>query len=110
MFPLVVDDISSKGSKPNAKDAYLRCPLIFICIDEFSQDVDFRDNRQVDESMPAESVNTCVILVFPIKEANAMLQFCLQHQSQCELLVSLSFHWGSKPLVLEATTFRQNWF
>jgi len=72
-----------------------------ITCDEF-EEFDFCDNRQVDETMP-DTVNSTVILVFPIKEAKAMLQFCSQ-QSQYELRVSLSFHWGSKPLVLEAST------
>ena len=95
-------DATNNNAILQATSASLLKTETAITCDEF-EDFDFRDNRQVDESMP-ESVNNCVILVFPIKEAKAMLQFCSQHQSQYELRVSLSFHWGSKPLVLEATT------
>lgn len=72
--------------------------------DEFLE-FDFVSNRELlgnndDEDLP-EEVNQEVILVFSIREAKSMLQFCF---SQPELVVNLSFHWGGKPLVMKAST------
>lgn len=71
-----------------------------IGCDEFF-DFDFHQNRD-DENMP-EDVNSEVILVFPIKEAKSMLQYCSQSHLDHELVVTLFFHWGGRPLVLDAT-------
>lgn len=70
--------------------------------DEFME-FDFvstRDELDNEEDMP-EEVNHEVILVFSIKEAKAMLQFCSQQQ---ELQIDLNFHWGGKPVVMATST------
>lgn len=78
--------------------------------DEFL-DFDFVSNRETlgnsdadvnDEAvnMP-EEVNQEVILVFSLREAKAMLQFCCM---QLELVVNVMFHWGGRPLVMKAST------
>jgi Rad9 len=71
-------------------------------------DSNIAHNNKVDSTsaMP-EDVNQEVILVFSIKEAKAMLQFCCalsqQHQNQAlDLFVRVSFHWGGKPLVMQS--------
>jgi Rad9 len=83
------------------------------------EEFDFVSNRDIDDSMP-ESVNDHVVLVFCLKEAKAMLQFCSSVQSistsntyggfldQPEQAVSISFHWGGKPLIIETTTLPSN--
>lgn len=63
-------------------------------LDEF-----FFVSSRDDEDAPA-SVNDQVVLVFPVKEATAMLRFC----SSQDLRVTLSFYWGGRPLVMEAST------
>jgi hypothetical protein len=68
-------------------------------LDEFF----FRDDRLVDETIPA-TVNDQVVLVFPIKEAKAMLQFCAGAHLDQELRVNLYFHWGGKPMHFETCT------
>lgn len=54
---------------------------------------------------PPMDVNEKVILVFSIKEAKAMLQFCSQTNSTYhddgDALSILSFHWGGRPIVIE---------
>jgi Rad9 len=76
--------------------------------DEFL-DFDFVSNRDTlgnsdagvkDDDMP-EEVNQEVILVFSLREAKAMLQFCCM---QLELVVNVTFHWGGRPLVMKAST------
>jgi hypothetical protein len=74
-----------------------------IGCDEF-EEFDFHQNRNLRDDMVPEDVNQEVILVFPIKEAKSMLQFCSQAHLDQELCVSLFFHWGGKPLVFESTT------
>ncbi|KAL3796704.1 hypothetical protein HJC23_010004 [Cyclotella cryptica] len=82
-------------------------------VEEFDE-YDFRNNRfknrndlefEEEEERPPEDVNQRVILVFSIKEAKAMLQFCSQtnstHHNDGEALSILSFHWGGRPIVLE---------
>lgn len=59
------------------------------------------DNDDDDDMLLPEDVNREVILVFSIKEAKAMLQFCCT-QSE-DLVVHLLFHWGGKPVVLKAS-------
>lgn len=71
-----------------------------IQCDEF-EEVFFREDRAVDESQMPQLVNKEVTLVFPIKEAKAVLQFCSQSHLDQELRVSLSFHWGGRPIILE---------
>ncbi|KAL7526694.1 hypothetical protein ACHAWF_001880 [Thalassiosira exigua] len=55
------------------------------------------------ERGPPPDVNQRAILVFGIKEAKAMLQYCAQ-AAQCreDECAVLSFHWGGRPVVLEA--------
>ena len=60
------------------------------------------DGEERDENMP-DDVNSEVILVFSIKEAKSMLQYCAQSHLDHELDVTLYFHWGGRPLVLDAT-------
>lgn len=72
--------------------------------DEFFE-FDFHQNRgrdDEDENMPVD-VNSEVILVFSIKEAKSMLHYCSQSHLDHELDVTLFFHWGGRPLVLDAT-------
>jgi hypothetical protein len=68
------------------------------------EEFDFHQNRSVsnDEDIP-EDVNAEVILVFPIKEAKSVLQFCSHSHLNEDLSVTLHFHWGGKPLILEST-------
>ena len=75
-----------------------------IGCDEF-YDYDFHGNRAVDEdeNIP-EDVNEEVILVFPIKEGKAMLNFCSHAHMDEELHVTLNFHWGGRPLVFNSST------
>jgi Rad9 len=58
------------------------------------------DETAVVVDMP-EEVNQEVILVFSLREAKAMLQFCCL---QLELVVNVTFHWGGRPLVFKAST------
>ncbi|KAL7486687.1 hypothetical protein ACHAW6_012272 [Cyclotella cf. meneghiniana] len=82
-------------------------------VEEFDE-YDFRSNRfknrndldfEEEGERPPEDVNQRVILVFSIKEAKAMLQFCSQtnstHHNDGEALSILSFHWGGRPIVIE---------
>ena len=48
-----------------------------------------------------ENFDKQVTLVFSIKEAKAILQFCLQSNIDHDLRVILSFLWGGKPIVIE---------
>ena len=85
-----------------------------IGADEF-EDYAYCDDRDEDRarSSPAEEgtcpppqgVNEEVTLVFGIKEAKAMLQFCSQVSPDGdEMTVTLSFHWGGRPVAIEAET------
>ena len=77
--------------------------------DDDSDDDEDDDNNEDDEEResdrPPPDVNQKVILVFSIKEAKAMLQFCAQTNSSFhddgDALSILSFHWGGKPVVIE---------
>ena len=71
----------------------------------------FRDGRDVDQddSLP-RNVNQQLVLVFPIREFKAMLQFCTQAKLDEELRVTLYFHWGGKPLSIEAESREQHHF
>ena len=73
-----------------------------------------RHNHRNGNDMP-ENVNEEVILVFPIKEAKAMLQFCcstsmtssaLQPHPSENQLVHVSFHWGGQPFMIQ--TYNNN--
>ena len=63
------------------------------------------ENATVSCPPPPEGVTEQVILVFSIKEAKAMLQFCALSQSSYvdeeDASVILSFYWGGKPLIIE---------
>lgn len=69
---------------------------------------DFISDRIIADHMP-NSVNEEVVLVFCLREAKAMLQFCSiaaasssnNDNNKPQLSVSLSFHWGGKPLLIE---------
>ena len=70
-----------------------------------NDDDDGCDNEGDDA--PPLDVNQKVILVFSIKEAKAMLQYCAQtynsssyHDDDDDGVV-LSFHWGGRPIVIE---------
>lgn len=94
-------------------------------------DYDFRDHREIESQatqdpvggMPAPcpmppNVNEKVVLVFGMKEAKALLQFCSQNASLVTNLgfddlheddrngrpwsVSLSFHWAGRPMIWES--------
>jgi hypothetical protein len=68
------------------------------CCEEFDE-FDFRSDRDVEEEDVPDDVNEEVILVFSMKEAKAVLDFC--NKLDLEQRVALSFHWGGKPLTLE---------
>jgi hypothetical protein len=82
------------------------------CTSQDFVDFDFITGRNMnsnDKKDIPDNVNDEVILVFPIKEAKAMLQFCcsssmmssaLQQHSESQL-VHLSFHWGGQPLMIQ---------
>ena len=88
------------------------------CTSQEFVDFDFITSRNMNSNdnnngIP-DNVNDEVILVFPIKEAKAMLQFCcssssmmpsvIQQQKQEHFenqLVHLSFHWGGQPLMIQ---------
>jgi hypothetical protein len=74
-----------------------------IGCDEF-EELYFREDRDLGEEGIPQSVNREVNLVFPIKEAKAMLQFCSQSHMEQELRVSLNFHWGGRPILFESKT------
>ncbi|KAL7445623.1 hypothetical protein ACHAXM_009957 [Skeletonema potamos] len=71
--------------------------------DDDNDDNEDEEGRESDR--PPPDVNQKVILVFSIKEAKAMLQFCAQTNSTFhddgDALSILSFHWGGKPIVIE---------
>ena len=67
--------------------------------DEFNFMTEY-DGQIRTDTIP-EDVESQVTLVFSIKEAKAMLQFCTQSNIDQDLRVILSFHWGGKPLVIE---------
>ena len=76
-----------------------------IGCDEF-EEFDFREDRNVgggDDDVP-DGVNSEVVLVFPIKETKSLLQFASHAHLDQELSVSVFFHWGGKPMVLETST------
>lgn len=76
--------------------------------DDDNDDTD-DENEEEDEEreseIPPTDVNQKVILVFSIKEAKAMLQYCAQTNSTFhddgDALSIISFHWGGKPIVIE---------
>ena len=53
-------------------------------------------------SAPPASVNETVTLVFGIKEAKAMLQFCSSADQEGEMDAIVSFHWGGRPFIIDA--------
>jgi hypothetical protein len=68
--------------------------------DEFNFMTEGSDGQSGTNTMP-EDIENQVTLVFSIKEAKAMLQFCTQSNIDQDLRVILSFHWGGKPIVIE---------
>ena len=66
-----------------------------------------RNDSQDDDAIPPgnpppSKVNEEVTLVFGIKEARAMLQFCAAASTDVEMDAVLCFHWGGRPVVVEA--------
>lgn len=63
------------------------------------------EDYEKESEKPPMDVNEKVILVFSIKEAKAMLQYCAQNNSASydddDEGVILSFHWGGRPIVIE---------
>ena len=68
-----------------------------IGVDEFDE-FNFLDGNG--EDLP-DGANKEVVLVFSIKEAKAMLQFCAQTSIDEELRAIVSFYWGGRPLIIE---------
>ena len=65
-------------------------------------DEEEEDDPEKESERPPADVNEKVILVFSIKEAKAMLQYCAQTAtSYDDEGVVLSFHWGGRPIVIE---------
>ncbi|GAX15103.1 cell cycle checkpoint control protein RAD9A [Fistulifera solaris] len=96
------DATSSQNAVLQATHASILKTETAVGCDEFYE-FDFHQNRsrEDDENMP-EDVNSEVILVFSIKEAKSMLQYCSQSHLDHELDATLFFHWGGRPLVLDA--------
>eukprot|EP00574_Skeletonema_japonicum_P005439 CAMPEP_0201724076 /NCGR_PEP_ID=MMETSP0593-20130828/7918_1 /ASSEMBLY_ACC=CAM_ASM_000672 /TAXON_ID=267983 /ORGANISM="Skeletonema japonicum, Strain CCMP2506" /LENGTH=546 /DNA_ID=CAMNT_0048215269 /DNA_START=82 /DNA_END=1722 /DNA_ORIENTATION=+ len=73
--------------------------------DSDTDDSNNEDDEERESDKPPPDANQKVILVFSIKEAKAMLQFCAQTNSSFhddgDALSILSFHWGGKPVVIE---------
>ena len=72
------------------------------------EDDDDDDCENEGDDAPPFDVNQKVILVFSIKEAKAMMQYCAQtynsssyHDDDDDDGVVLSFHWGGRPIVIE---------
>lgn len=68
-----------------------------IGVDEFDE-FNFLDGNG--EDLP-DGADKEVVLVFSIKEAKAMLQFCAQTSIDEELRAIVSFYWGGRPLIIE---------
>jgi hypothetical protein len=87
----------------NASTASLLKTETCISVDEL-EEFDFRDDRKTDEEEavpPPKNVNQEVALVFVGKEAKALLQFGAQAIPNEELRVSILFHWGGRPVLME---------
>lgn len=80
--------------------SFLKTETAIGC-DEF-EEYFFREDRDADDDNMPELVNKEANLVFPVKEAKAVLQFCSQSHLDQELRVSLSFHWGGRPIIIES--------
>mmetsp|Transcript_7621 Transcript_7621/g.10910 ORF Transcript_7621/g.10910 Transcript_7621/m.10910 type:complete len:379 (+) Transcript_7621:276-1412(+) len=68
------------------------------------------DDRKIDDdgnNVLPDNVNEEVTLVFGIREAKAILQFCSQSSLEEEINVTLFFHWGGRPIIFdtEGTSF-----
>ena len=68
----------------------------------FFQDHD-QDNDAADGDTPPHNVKQEVTLVCSLREPKAMLQFCASAVEE-DLRVTLSFHWGGKPIVFGTKT------
>ena len=123
-------DTSYDPSQANNNNAILQATTASLlktetaCTSQEFVDFDFittrSNNHQNDanhsrDDMP-DTVNDEVILVFPIKEARAMLQFCCSaaqmslnqpatHQVDHQF-VHVSFHWGGQPFMIQ--TYNNN--
>ncbi|KAL7459688.1 hypothetical protein ACHAWC_011487 [Mediolabrus comicus] len=73
--------------------------------DDDDTDDENEEDEERESEIPPPDVNQKVILVFSIKEAKAMLQYCAQTNSTFhddgDALSIISFHWGGKPIVIE---------
>jgi len=70
--------------------------------DDEEQDEDDDDGTGGGGNPPPSKVNEEVTLVFGIKEAKAMLQFCAQASHDIEMDAIVSFHWGGRPIIIDA--------
>jgi len=87
----------------NASTASLLKTETCISVEEL-EEFDFRDDRKPDDEEgvpPPKNVNEEVALVFLGKEAKALLQFGAQAVLNEELRVSITFHWGGRPVLME---------
>ncbi|KAL7574920.1 hypothetical protein ACA910_010747 [Epithemia clementina (nom. ined.)] len=79
--------------------------------------VDHEDDNDDDKNhsnspAPPSNVNQIVVLVFPIKEAKAFLQFATTNSSLAESYnmdptVNVFFHWGGKPIIWQVQQQQQ---
>lgn len=101
-------DSAGLGGAPNPMLLHSRNALFLktetaIGCDEF-EEFDFHQNRELSDPNVPRDVNQQVVLVFPLREAKAMLQFCSQTIMDQELIVSLFYYWAGRPLVMETST------
>jgi len=76
------------------------------CDDEDNEDDGGEFDFEREDDRPPPDVNEKVILVFSMKEAKAMFQFCSQASNYSnayddDSLSVVSFHWGGRPLMIE---------
>ena len=100
-----ISSVTSNMHIDHSSNALLKTETSMKC-DEF-EEYHWLDNRDVhDESTSTNrsiplNVNEEVILVFGIKEAKAMLQFCSQANLNEEHYITFSFEWGGKPIIFD---------
>ena len=115
---------SNNNALMSNSDSLLKTETSIPCDDLY--DFFFRQDREEgdtdDSTLPAH-VNQHVILVFPIKEAKAFLQFAASQQNfqnqssslaligagvaEYDPVVDVFFHWGGKPIVWQVQQLRQ---
>lgn len=100
------------GPLPSGRTLHVVKTEACLPVDEL-EDVYFYDTRGNDDNDEDEGtehwpdrVNEGVVLVIPLREARAWLQFCAMHADTPRMgrCATVTFHWGGKPVVLEAAS------